>query len=172
MIAAEKSMPVLTTSIGISLKTASSCCATKGRGNPVNGADTQGVLGGEGGQDRRRIPSQEGYGLYVGLDSGAAAGIAAGHGQDRTARERLAPVEEKRQFGGSQARFWARQHRRDDGNGVGSGVDNRPGVVPVDAADGDNGDATSCFARLGKCRRSRKIPDILASVGYMAPKPI
>ncbi len=132
--------------------------------NPVDGSDPQGILGRKGRQDRRRVPSQKGDGLYIRLDPGAAAGIAPGHGEDRTPWKRKPPVEEEGQFGGSQARFRARQHCRDNGDGVGSGVDDPGGVVPGDAADGNHGDA-HMLSHLGKDSRAGEIPHILALRG-------
>ena len=53
----------------------------KFRGGFKNAGNTGGVLGGQGGDGAHGIHAVGGHGLDIGLNAGAAAGIAAGNGQ-------------------------------------------------------------------------------------------
>ena len=84
-IAAVASMPVLVAWIAMSPATASICAVTRSAGSGSDRGDADGVLRGDRGDRARAVHAERRERLQIGLDAGAAARVAAGDGQRRSA---------------------------------------------------------------------------------------
>ncbi len=135
--------------------------------DPGNAA---GVLGGEGRDGGGAVAPEERDGLEVGLDTRSAAGVAACDGEHSAARVRHAAVEQKRQFGRREPGGACGEDCGNDRDGIGAGVDDRAGVVPVDAADGDDGEF-HLLAHEGERLRSLDVLDVLGLGGVERAEP-